>query len=212
MNAREHVMIGSISATAAMLAARSLNLAAIGDQELIIGITIAGLSALMPDIDEPNSTISRSSFWIMLLGFALVFIPPIAGLSENIAPGTMKWLLILQGGSGTPIQQIIGYLLLGFALIAVVNGRLLEHRGVTHSLLCWGVLTWAIWVTYLAIESPNAALFSACFSLGYLSHLAADFTTEEGLPDLLYPLNEENTGAVAEWLDELIWEIRFRFM
>lgn len=55
MNTREHIMIGSISATASMLAAQSLNLAIIDDQEMIIGVTIAGLSSLMPDIDEPNS-------------------------------------------------------------------------------------------------------------------------------------------------------------
>ena len=211
MNAREHVIIGSISATAAILAARSLNLTIIGDQEMIIGITIAGLSSLIPDIDEPNSTISRASFWMMALGLLLIFAQPIAGLTQNIAPGTMNWLLLIQGSSATSIQMIIGYLLLGFAFIAVLNGRLLNHRGLTHTLLCWFILSGAMFATYNAIESPRALLFTACFSLGYLLHLVADATTEEGLPDLLFPLNGDNSIDIQDWIDNLIWEIQSWF-
>lgn len=210
MNAREHVMIGTISATAALFAARSLNLIQVGNSEIIIGISIAAISSLIPDIDEPNSTISRSSFWMMALGLLLVFIPPLTWLPGTIAPGTMKWLLLLQGSSGAPIQQIIGFLLLGFALIAVINGRLLDHRGITHSLFCLAVTSWAIWATYVAIESSHALLFAACFALGYLSHLVADATTKEGLPDLLFPLSEERIEYLREAIDDLILDIKFR--
>jgi len=59
VNTREHIMIGSISATAAMLAAQSLNLAIIDDQEMIIGVTIAGLSSLALKIGETQPLRSK---------------------------------------------------------------------------------------------------------------------------------------------------------
>lgn len=133
---------------------------------------------------------------MMALGLLLIFTHPIADLTESIAPGTMKWLLLLQGGTGTLIQNIIGYLLLGFAFITLLNSRLLNHRGLTHTLLCWLILSGATLATYHAIESPHVWLFTACFSLGYLLHLVADATTEEGLPDLLFPMNGDNPNDV----------------
>ncbi|MGG5461424.1 metal-dependent hydrolase [Clostridium sp. B9] len=66
-------------------------------------------------------------------------------------------------------------------------GSKCRHRGFTHSLLCVAIIC-SIFYTILYISDGNIILFSISFGFicGYISHLALDFITSEGI-ELLFP-------------------------
>ncbi|EZP77407.1 membrane-bound metal-dependent hydrolase [Parageobacillus genomosp. 1] len=53
------------------------------------------------------------------------------------------------------------------------------HRGMTHSLVVWGVIA-------LVISWESSSLFAAGFVLGYLFHILEDFFSVQGVP-LFWP-------------------------
>lgn len=77
-----------------------------------------------------------------------------------------------------PIRQQLGFI--GDILLFW-----LPHRGVTHSLVCWALVTaLAIFGTVMFLKL--AIIFPLALSAGYASHILADMTTQRGLP-ILYP-------------------------
>jgi inner membrane protein len=77
-----------------------------------------------------------------------------------------------------PIRQRLGFI--GDILLFW-----LPHRGLTHSLLCWALVTMlAIFGTVMFLKI--AILMPLALSAGYASHILADMTTQRGLP-ILYP-------------------------
>lgn len=89
---------------------------------------------------------------------------------------------------------------------------LVGHRGFTHSLLATLLMVAALVVAstrpQFAEALPHAVI--GALSLGYLSHLLADYLTVRGIPlfwpyrrpagDYHIPLVAFRTGGVAEWL------------
>jgi inner membrane protein len=81
-----------------------------------------------------------------------------------------------------------------------VSGKVKEafgHRGMTHSLLVWGVIALVI-----SWESPS--LFATGLVLGYLFHIFEDFLSVQGVP-LFWPLQTKRykiplyrTGNIVE--------------
>lgn len=77
-----------------------------------------------------------------------------------------------------PIRQKLGFV--GDILLFW-----LPHRGVTHSLVCWALVTvLAIFGTAMFLKI--AIILPLALSAGYASHILADMTTQRGLP-ILYP-------------------------
>lgn len=137
-------------------------------EPLTMGAAVIG--SLLPDIDEPNSLISRK------------VTPGGRGLRFGLG------VLFIIGGRFYPLLYLIGAF---FLLLTII-----PHRGVTHSLLCWAVMTG---IAYLLV--PEAAI---SFSAGYFLHLVADLVTG-GVP-LFWPrekrvsLNLGKTGGLVDTL------------
>jgi inner membrane protein len=80
------------------------------------------------------------------------------------------------------------------------------HRGMTHSILVWAVIT-----TVLLIQSPS--LFSYGLIIGYLLHIIEDFFSVQGVP-LFWPFQTKRyksiiTYRTAGLLERVIYYISF---
>jgi inner membrane protein len=73
------------------------------------------------------------------------------------------------------------------------------HRGMTHSLLVWGMIA-------LVVTWESSSLFATGFVLGYLFHIIEDFLSVQGVP-LFWPLQAKRykiplyrTGNIVEMM------------
>ncbi len=85
------------------------------------------------------------------------------------------------------------------ALLSGVARFVGGHRGVTHMLLTWFVVSWLVLFAMAIYVRGNAGIAIA-FSVAYLLHLLADAITVEGVP-LFAPLYSKRVcllpGAIA---------------
>lgn len=131
-------------------------------EEFGFAITLTGaalLGSLLPDIDHPNSKVSRRN--------------PILAALVNL------FLVI-----GKTITQMI--LLLCFWMSKKRKEQILkgfEHRGIFHTLLM-GAL---VWLLLGLIPGTFGVVIQWGITLGYLSHLLMDMLTVSGVK-LLYPI------------------------
>lgn len=117
-----------------------------------------------------------------------------AGISTTFdVPFTAGYILGVTLGSLLPDldkrDSLIGQYSFGLArLVQLVFG----HRGFTHSLLCW------LLISMVCYSYPSA--FSFGLSLGYLAHIIGDFFSSRGVP-LLYPLVKKhfNPGSILTY-------------
>jgi inner membrane protein len=71
------------------------------------------------------------------------------------------------------------------------SGDRLGHRGFGHSLLSQLIFTIvALLISSLFVDQGLALLYTIALAAGYLSHLALDFVTYEGVP-WFWPLDEK---------------------
>jgi len=80
------------------------------------------------------------------------------------------------------------------------------HRGMTHSLLVWAVIT-----AVLLVQSPS--MFSYGFIIGYILHIIEDFFSVQGVP-LFWPFQTKRyksfiTYRTAGFLEKFIYYISF---
>jgi inner membrane protein len=157
-------------------------------------VLFSALGALLPDLDEPGSTISNAPRILGRTGSRLLHL---------VTDRTPLRLLGVVGGA--LIGLAAGLLnLLSRALswlVRVVSGG---HREGSHWLPVWAGLSVAVLALTVRALGPWAAIG---FSAGYLSHLAADGCTRSGLPlvpatgrrlHLLPRLLRVRTGSVGE--------------
>ena len=132
-----------------------------------------GIGGLLPDLDEPGSTISNAPRIVgriarrllrratartplRLLGALAGLLIGIVATLLNVASRTLSWLVRLIAGG---------------------------HRESSHWLPVWAVLSA---VAYAATAPPLGPWAAVGFCAGYLSHLAGDGCTRAGLPLLPY--------------------------
>jgi inner membrane protein len=166
MLGKTHIAIG-LAATAIMYTHEP--------HKLPIALAVAGISSLLPDIDEEHSIVRRK---------------------VDVIPGIPLGFPLLLAGDYFSYQY--HYLsLLSAILIAVFIGfaYFTKHRGFTHSLL--GFAAFAI----IMALSDKTILVPAL--IGYSAHLIADACTNTGIM-LLYPKKERfgmhllSTGSVMD--------------
>ena len=87
------------------------------------------------------------------------------------------------------------------ALVVDVVARIIPHRGLTHWLVTWFLLSALI--TEVSTLAGWGLAIPLAFSLGYLSHLVADCLTFSGVP-LLGPLSSRSFHLLPRGL-------RFRY-
>lgn len=156
MLGRTHMMIGAWIGTAMNLPSPGIG--------VLEGFAIGAIGGLLPDLDHPNSKITRQVAPISIGSRRISLILMVLGILKLAVDG---WL---------PLQSILVISL--YVLIAALS----PHRGITHSLLglalaTWGLYPWLndMWVTFVA---------------AYISHIAADMLTDGGTP-ILFPYQKD---------------------
>ena len=155
----------------------------------ILGGSLIG--SLIPDIDHPNSYISRRFIVISWLTNLLLFLIKVI---------TSLILLLCFWIKKSKKEEIL---------------KMFEHRGIFHTLLFAFLITWLL--SFIPINSEILKIFQFGFLTGYLSHLLMDMLTVFGVKILFpitthtfhYPLIRLHTGKM---LDEIIASSIFIFL
>lgn len=136
-----------------------------------------GMGGLLPDLDEPGSTISNA--------------PRILGriTQRSLRRATKRTPLRLLGVLAGWLIQLAAALLniVSHALSKLVRFVSGGHREGTHWVVVWALLSAAVF----ALTAPLAALdgkpyVGIGFCVGYLSHLCSDGCTRSGIPLVPY--------------------------
>jgi len=188
-------------------------------------LVTAWLNGLMRVEDKAHLTISGAIRWVaaqpsfayaahsdLLLiplmsftGFVAAGLPDVFDLGDAAGrdPVGLSWHGIKKDARRVK-SPFDGLLLLPRALVAVVIDlitKIIPHRGPTHWLLTWFVLSPLAMSAVIALHWPMP--FAFAFSVGYLSHLLVDTLTHSGVP-LLGPLSKHRVHLLPGIL-------RFRF-
>ena len=138
-------------------------------------------------------------------GFVAAGLPDVfdSGEAAGREPVGLSWHSIKKDAKRVK-SPFDGILLLPRALLAVIVdliAKIIPHRGPTHWLLTWFLLSLLVVGAVIALHWPLA--FAFAFSVGYLSHLLADTLTHSGVP-LMGPVLEHRFHLLPRVL-------RFRF-
>ena len=177
MLGRDHALSGSLAfaALAPVLRPSPVGLAA--------GVALTGGAALLPDFDEPGSTIARTA------GFLTV---SFAWLVRTVSRGHRKGSHCLFGITafaaagwaavrfdGGRAGQVALWLFLSLLLAAAVRAvRLHRHHGDALGVTAAAAMVW--W-------HAGLTLAPLCIGLGAFVHVIGDMATDSGVP-LLFPL------------------------
>lgn len=180
----------------------TLSVLAMADQKITLPVAaVTAVSALLPDIDEPNSLlVSRAiptrflrflQLALVALGIFLYFygkaIAPwntvlavLVGLVAFLPTRSLRNVVMILIGAGMlffghtwiPWNIVIGSLLIICAL--------LPHRGLTHTL--YGVIGWTALLYFASIGYGHTLWIAG--GLSYLLHLLCDSVTNHGIRPL----------------------------
>lgn len=136
--------------------------------QVMLMVGIAGVSALLPDIDIQNSTINRMLLpkqFKAVQGIFLYILAACLILGYLLIDAFPTWTFLL------------GLYLLGAAIF--------PHRSFTHSLFA---------LLYIGlISSLITSTYSLAVVVGYASHILADACTKKGIP-FFWPFLRKNFG------------------
>jgi membrane-bound metal-dependent hydrolase YbcI (DUF457 family) len=201
MLGHDHALSGALAfaATAPALHVTGAHLAA--------GIVLTAGAGVLPDLDEPGSTVARTfgfltgAFaWIVhkisgghrkgthsILGVALLTLAALgAGAWQASTRTTGPWWHFI------PAALILGLLFsAGFRALHIGG-----HHSDALGLALAALVIWKAWD--LALVTPrHIPLLAVCLALGMLAHLAGDMITHYGCP-LLYPVSRHDFGLLPQ--------------
>lgn len=169
------------------------------DAFIYAGIT-AG-AALLPDLDSPQATVSRS-FGPLSLGLSHIvenaaqgfvnatrgYKDPYCGNGHRTATHTI-WFAWIMGIVASAIIAAFGkagvvgllFIFLGLALRGLLPGWAKKNDWI----IVTGVSAVLAWLAWQSMDSSSAKLvMSSAVTIGVLTHLAGDFITKQGIPAL----------------------------
>lgn len=158
MTGKTHIAIG-VAAGLTLSLGKPIN-------EQIFIVAASALGSLIPDLDHAKSKLNQK---------LLIFKRELYRIIFFIAISALFLYLYMQS-----LNTIFALLSIIFLFIGVST-----HRGFTHSIL--GFLIFAYIIKNIT-DPFNLDSIAKAISLGYLSHLLADFLTPKGIK-LFYPLN-----------------------
>ncbi len=160
-----------------------------------------GVGGLLPDLDEPGSTVSNAPH---ILGkLARRMLRRATRRTPLALLGTLAGALI---GAAAAILNALSRVL--SRVVRLVSGG---HREGTHWLPVWAGLSLGVYLLTVAEFGPWPAIG---FSAGYLSHLLGDGCTRSGIPLLPYTAARLHllprpirirTGSIGETLFTLVY-------
>jgi LexA-binding, inner membrane-associated putative hydrolase len=144
-------------------------------------VAAAGGFAMLPDLDQQRTTISR--MWGPVTDMSAALINKLSGGhrwgTHDAVLGPVVFGLLAAAAARThPTSLLVLALAIGLALRAlnfVIPGRA-ENTVIGNLLLSWG----GAWL-FLA-HSPQPTWLPWAVGLGVLAHIAGDFLTKEGIP------------------------------
>jgi inner membrane protein len=195
MMGKSHLIIS----TGVTLSAMSL----LGLEITIPVIAVAGLSSLLPDIDEPNSLLVRKAipeFLLRLLQAVLVGAALYLYFAGSAAPPWNIVLALLVGSvsflPGRRLRHLV-MLLIALGLFAfgyeydpwnyiaacvLAVSALVPHRGLTHTL--YGVAGWSALLYFASLGMEDGGNLWVAGGMSYGLHLLADSLTQRGITPL----------------------------
>ena len=205
MLGHDHALSGALAfaGVAPLLHVSGLHLAA--------GVALAAGAGVLPDIDEPGSTIART-FGFMTAAFAWI-VHKISGghrkgthsllgmaLLTTGAWAAGSWQRIAWGPGGRLAEPwhlipaaVILALLFSSGLRALHIGG---HHGDAAGIVLAALVVWKSWDLAL-VTSWHLPVLAVGTALGMLAHVAGDMCTHDGCP-LLYPFSRHEFGLLPE--------------
>ncbi len=211
MLGRDHALLGATVALVGGEAAwRAFGHPALPPGQLAAAAGVCAAFALLPDIDEPNSTVSRR------LG------PISAGVSSitnKIAGGHRQathsiafivgvWFAMHFAGEHAWADVITVGLSLALVLGMLIPGRFARH-GLVVGLVAPAVAAWGTWTSTVHHYGPGHQLDPVTWpwlawaaAVGVALHLVGDMLTVEGVP-LLWPIHWRQAVPLLGHTDSL---------
>lgn len=182
-------------------------------------ILVTGISALLPDIDEPNSLIVSKTLpkgLIRLLQLVLIAIGGVVFFSDEIVwPWNMVTAIAIVLFSFLPLRTFRSIFMVAIGTTLIVLGHavdpwnyllggllmicvFLPHRGLTHSIYGLGVWTG---ILYFSTHGNDNVIWISG-SISYALHLLADSLTNSGirlLPPFKFRLKWNLMSTGSQW-------------
>jgi len=181
MMGRTHAVSGTLAFGGATLAY------AFSVPELIIGVVIATGASMMPDLDHPNATMTKSLgplSWVANLIIVVIF--------GGHRKGTHSIAFAVVVGIGAQIALTYRHELAGGIALSVLMSlavgslvRLFKIKGWADDLAGIAVSPAVVFLTDIDLRMVPPALM-----LGCLAHVAGDCLTDHGCP-VLWPLSSK---------------------
>jgi membrane-bound metal-dependent hydrolase YbcI (DUF457 family) len=205
MLGRDHALSGALAFTAIA------PLLHVSGTHVVAGVALTTGAGVLPDLDEPGSTIARS-FGFLTGAFARIVhvlsgghrkgthsLPGVALLSAG-ALAASRWQAGVRTVGGHPVASwhlVPAGLIL--ALLIASGFRALHicgHHGDAAGMALAALVIWNGWD--LALVTPRKIpVLAACVAIGMLAHIAGDMCTHDGCP-LLFPLSGHEFGLLPE--------------
>ncbi|QHW35567.1 metal-dependent hydrolase (plasmid) [Paenibacillus rhizovicinus] len=180
----------------------TLSVLGMANQHITLPIAaVTVVSALLPDIDEPNSLLLSRTIPTRILRFIQLALVALGGFLFFFSQAYAPWNIVLAALIGVvsfmPTRSLrnVAMILIGAGLILfghtyipwsyiigslIILCALLPHRGLTHTV--YGVAGWAA-ILYFSTASYDDTIWLAG-GLSYLLHLLADSLTNRGIRPL----------------------------
>lgn len=174
MNYKEHSVIGVISLFILLPFIGIFQIISIFDAGIIGVLIFTIIGSLFPDIDLPNSKISKSlQYSLLTLGLIFLLIDILFLKDDNQYYEIYAITIVF------PILSI---------LLTYFINDMFGHRTMTHSFFLFGLIL--VTGLIISIFTTINFIYLICFLWGYLSHIIADGTTTMGVA-YLYPFSDK---------------------
>lgn len=184
MLGRSHLITGAAGFLGVVAPAAAAAGHALSPAEIACGTLVASGAAMLPDLDHPRATVSRSLGPVSFVASRLI--SRLAGGHRNGTHSALAVALVAVCANGLILSNP-GNLWVPFALsflcVALVCRVLLDAQNDLTSALCAAVVS-----AGLVAVTPDFSWLGIAVTTGYALHLAGDAITKEGVP-LAWPLN-----------------------
>jgi len=205
MLGRDHALSGAVAfaAIGPLLHVTGMHLAA--------GVALTAGAGVLPDLDEPGSTIART-FGFLTGAFAWVIHQVSGGHRKGthslvgvalVTAGSLaagRWQMSARAADGhlrLPWHMVPAVLLLSLLFASGFRAlRIGGHLGDAAGIAVAVGVTWQGW-DVAQVTSWRVPLLAVCVAVGMLAHLAGDMCTHHGCP-LMYPLSRHDFGLLPQ--------------
>jgi membrane-bound metal-dependent hydrolase YbcI (DUF457 family) len=170
---------------------------------LAAGVVLTAGAGVLPDLDEPGSTIART-FGFLTGAFAWI-VHKVSGGHRKGTHSIVGVAVLTAGAYGAGLWQakhpwwhlipvgLVLALLFSSGIRALrIGGHFADAAGIALAAL----VLWKRW-DLVTVTWEHVPMLAGCVALGMLAHIAGDMITHDGCP-LLYPLSKREFGLLPE--------------